>query len=122
MVRKHQLAFAAQRFQPWDRILGALDFDVHGPSTRVQRRIQNPNLILYAAVESPVILMAAAGSQDAAIGMRGEKLANDRDTLLGSGQVVEAEFEKRFARVDFAARVLQQLLRVGKSHGDTDPR
>ena len=66
--------------------------------------------------------MAAAGGQDAAIGMRGEKLADDGDALFGSGQVVQTEFEKGFSRVHFAAGMFQQLLRVGKTHGNANPR
>ena len=66
--------------------------------------------------------MTAAGGQNAAFRMRGEKFANDRDALFGRGQIVEAEFEEGFAGVRFAARVFQQLLRVWKAHGDADPR
>jgi hypothetical protein len=65
--------------------------------------------------------MPAAGGQDAAIGVRREKLADDRDALLGCGKVVETDLEEGFSRVHFAARVFEQLLRVGKAQGDADP-
>jgi hypothetical protein len=69
-----------------------------------------------------VILMAAAGGQDTAIGMCGEKLADNGDALFGSGQVVKTEFEKGFSGVNFPACMFQQLLRVGKTQGNADPR
>ena len=121
MIGEQQHALAAQRLQARDGVLGAFDFDVHGARARVQRGVQDADLIFDAAVEFSVILMAAAGGQDAAIRMRGEKLADHRDALLGSRQVVQAEFEKGFSRVDFAARIFQKLLRVGKAHGDANP-
>ncbi len=122
VIRKHQLAFSAQRLQARDGILGAFDFDVHGASAGVECGVQNPDLVFHAAVEFSVILMAPAGGQNAAFRMRGEKLADDGDALLGRGQVIQAELEEGFAGVGFAARVFQQLLRVGKAHGDADPR
>ena len=91
-------------------------------SAGVDRGVQNADLVFHAAVELSVILMAAAGGQNAAIGMRGEKFADGGDALFGSGQIIEAKFEEGFARVDFPARVFQQLLCVGKAHGDADPR
>jgi hypothetical protein len=122
VIGKNHLAFSAQCFQTRDAILGTFDFYVHGASAGVQRRVQNSNLIVHAAVEFSVILMAAAGGQQAAIGMRGEKFADGGNALFGSGQVIQAEFEKRFPGVDFAARVFEQLLRVGEAHGYADAR
>ena len=55
-------------------------------------------------------------------GCAAEKLANDRDALFGSGKIIQTEFEKGLSRIDFAARVFEQFLRVGKTHGDADPR
>ncbi len=122
VVGQHQLAFSAQHLQARDGVLGALDFDVHGAGACVQGGMQNADLILHAPVEFSVILMTAASGQDAAIGMRNEKLADDCYALFGRGQIVQTEFEKGFPRVNFTARVLQQLLRVGKAHGNADPR
>jgi hypothetical protein len=69
-----------------------------------------------------MILVAAAGGQDTAIGMRGEKLPNDGDALFGRSEVVKTEFEKGFSGVNFAACMFQQFLRVGKTQGNADPR
>ena len=121
VVGKHQLAFAAQRFQARAGIFGAFDFDVHGTGASVQRGVQDADLILHTAVEFSVILVAAAGGQDTAIRVPGEKLADDGDAVFGGGQIVQTKFEKRFSCVDFTARVFQQLLRVGKAHGNANP-
>ena len=70
----------------------------------------------------PVILMPAAGGQDAAIRMRRQKLPDDRDALFGRSQMVQPEFEKRFSGIGLAARMFKQLLRVRKTHRDADAR
>ncbi len=122
MIGKHQLALSAKHFQARDGVFGAFDFDIHGASAGVERGIQDPELVFDAAVEFSVILMAAAGGQNGAFRMRGEKLADDGDALFRRGQIVEAELEEAFAGVRFAARVFHELQRVWKAHGDADPR
>ena len=121
MVRKQQWPGRAG-IAGADAIFGAFDFHIHGARAGRDGGFENAHLFLDAAVKFSMILMTAAGGQDAAIGMARKEFADGGDAIFGRRQIIEAKFEKRFARVDFPARVIQQLLCVRKAHGNADPR
>ena len=83
-------------------------------------RFEDAELLLYAAVETSVILMPAAGGEQRAIGMALQELADRRDAVLGVRQIVQTKFEKAFARLVLRAGVVQKLVHGREPEGDTD--
>ena len=57
--------------------------------------------------------MAAAGGENGAIGMARQEFAERGDAVFGRRQIIQAEFEKTFARIVFLARVGQQRFNPG---------
>ena len=122
MIREDQARVTAQGIETLGCVFRGLDLDVDGARTRVHGRMQDAKLIFDTAVEFSVVLMAAASCEDGAVGTGGEEFLYDCRTLLGRGEIVEPEFEQGFSTVGFAARGLQELLRIGETHGDADAR
>jgi hypothetical protein len=63
-------------------------------------------LILDAAIESPMVLVAPAGGQNPAVRVFLQDLANDFEALIGRRQLVQAEFEEPLTRGRFSSGML----------------
>src|SRR5271166_6577514 len=101
-------------------VLRALDFHVDGAGSRVARGLQNPDLLVDAAMKPAVILAAAAGSEQHAIGMARQELANRGDAALRKRQIVQAEFEEALSRLVFDTGVAEQCFYVLEAKCDAD--
>ena len=102
--------------------LGALDLHVHGLRAGRDGHVQHAHFFFDAAVEFAVVLVAAAGGQHDAVRILLQKAANGLCAALGVLQVVQAELQKRFARLGFPPRVLQQPIQIRKTQRDADAR
>jgi len=67
-----------------------------------------------------MILAAAAGGQDGAIGVARQEFANRCSALFRLGQIIQPEFEEFFAGVVFLVRVRRERFRIRKTERDTD--
>ena len=83
VIGDQQVSAAAQGFHALHAIFGAFDFDVDGFRSGVDRGFENAQLFLDTAVVAAMILMAAAGGEDGAIGVAREEFADRGDALLG---------------------------------------
>ncbi len=102
--------------------LGAFDFQIDSLGAGGDGGGENPQLLLNAAVEAAAVLMAPASGQDGRVGVQTEKLADDRNALLGRGQVIETEFEEPLALSGLAPRLFEEPLRLGEAEGNADAR
>ena len=64
--------------------------------------------------------MAAAGGQNGTFGVLLEKTPYGRRALLGTFQVIQAEFQEGLAGFGLAPRVLQELCKIRQSQRDAD--
>lgn len=97
------------------------DFDIDGARPAVNGEAENAELIFNAAVELAVILMAAAGGEDSAVGIALQEIRNGVGAGNGIGQVIETELEKVFAGFRFAAGLFEQAGDIGKTKRNTNP-
>src|ERR1700724_2694304 len=65
VIRQDQATFSAKALQTGGDVFGTLDLDVDSACSGVQGSIENPDLIFHAAVEFAMVLVAAAGGENA---------------------------------------------------------
>src|SRR6185436_18864053 len=97
MVGEDQVGAAAQGAEARRAVLRALHLHVDGLGASLHRRFEDADLLLDAAVEAPLVLVAAAGGEDAAIRLLRQERANRVDPALRLRQIVEAELQEPLA-------------------------
>jgi hypothetical protein len=112
MVRDDHLGAAAEVMEPLLSHFRRFDFDIDGVGSGIYRLIQNGQLLFYAAVKLPMVLVAAAGSEDDAIRELLQKAANGRSAFARPIQEIQAKFQENLARLGFPPRVVEQCLNV----------
>ena len=85
-----------------------LDLHIHSARAPLNGKMQNRNLLFNAAVKTPVVLMAATGSEDGTPGMLFQKLRNCLRAGSGVGKIIEPEFEEVFTRLGFAPSLFEE--------------
>ena len=120
MVGNDHLGAAAELAQAILRRLGGFDLDIDGMRAAADRQLEDRELLLDAAVEFAVILVAAAGGQDDAFGKLLEKAGDRLRAFARVVQEVQAEFQEQFARLGLAPGVLQQGWNVWHAERNAD--
>jgi len=69
-----------------------------------------------------VVLVPPAGGQDDGVGKLVDKPSNGIGALPGFIQKIQAEFQKRLARLSFTPRVVQQCGNVRQAQRDANTR
>ena len=102
--------------------LRGLDFDIDGGGALIDGAVKDGELLFDAAVEFAVVLVAAAGGEDDAVGELIEEVTDGFGAAHRLIEEVEAEFKKGLAGLSFSTRVLEELGDVRQTQGDTDAR
>jgi hypothetical protein len=100
--------------------LGAFHLEVDRAGSGVDGFVQYVELLLDTAVETPVILVAAAGGENRHLRVLFEDALDGLQAGEGLRQIVETELDEGFAGLDFFLGVLKQRLYVGKPERDAD--
>ena len=115
-----QLRGRAQRRAAIRHHLGGFDLDIDGARSILNREIENTQLLLDAAVEFAVVLMAAAGGEDGAVRIAFQKLRDGLGALNRIAQIVETEFEEVLAGLGFAAGLFEETRNVRQTERNAD--
>src|SRR3974390_3268650 len=94
--------------QAGGRHLGGFDLDVDGRGSVAHRLGEDGELLLDAAVESAVVLVAAAGGQHQAVRVEFQELADGASSSSRIIQEVQAKLQERFAAAGFPAGMFKQ--------------
>ena len=100
--------------------LSGFDLDIDGMGAAVDGAVKDGELLLDAPVEFSVVLVAAAGRDQDAVGELLEEPGDRLGALAGLVEEVQAEFQELFARFRFAAGVLQERTDVWHAQRNTD--
>ncbi len=100
------------------RHFGGFDFDIDGVCAVAHGEIQDGKLLLDAAVELAVVLVAPAGGQEDAIRELLEKLRDGLGALTGAAQIVQTKFEENLACLGLPAGVLEKCGNVWQAQRD----
>ncbi len=122
MVRHDDLGAPAELVQAFLGGLGAFDFDIHRLRPATDGLIEHGHLVLDAAVELSVILVAPAGGQDQGVGELVEEAADGGGALDGLVEEVETKLEKRLTRLSLATGVGEQARNVRQAQRDAYAR
>jgi len=106
---------AAELLQALRGGLGGFDFDIDGLRAVLDRQVEQRELLFDAAVEAPMVLVAAAGGEDDALGKAIEEAANGGGPLRRVIEKIQAEFKEGLTGFGFALRVFQQSGNIGQS-------
>jgi ABC-type transporter Mla subunit MlaD len=106
---------SAELLQTLGSRFGGFDFDVDGLRAVLDGQIEQRKLLFDAAVESPMVLVAAARGEDDAVGKAFQEAADGGGALRRLIEKVEAEFEEGFTGFGFAMRVFQQRGNIGQA-------
>ena len=101
---------------------GSFDLDIDGARAALDSELKDSQLIVDAAVEPAVVLVAAARGENGAVRMLAQKRGNRFGPRGGIGQIIDAEFQKILAGIRFATGLFEQPRNVGKSECDADFR
>ena len=112
----------AQGGQLGNADLGGFDFHIHGLSPMIDGGVQNRQFVFDAALETSVVVMAAAGGEERRLWMRGEKRLDRGKTLFGLVEIIEPKLEERFPVLDFPFGMLQQGFDARQAKRDADFR
>ncbi len=86
------------------------------------RQVQNRQLLFDAAVEFAVVLVAAAGGQNNAVGELLQEAADRVRPLARMVQEIQAEFQENLAGLGLAPGVVEQCWNIRQAQRDADAR
>ncbi len=123
MIGNDDLRASAKLREAFLGDLGGFDFDIDGVSSVSHGQVEDGKLLLDAAVKAAVVLVAAAGGQQDAIGKSAPGTPGMAAApLAGLIQKIQTEFQERFTRRGFAPCVVQESWNVWQAQRDTNSR
>src|SRR5215469_9553724 len=86
------------------------------------RLVQNGELLFYAAVEFPMVLVPAAGGEHEAIRKLLQKFRDGLRSGAGVIQKIQPKFQKRLSDAGLSSGMIQQRRNIRKTKGNADAR
>ena len=123
VIGDDDLGAAAELTQPFLGDFGGFDFDIDGVRAVAHGEIEHRELLFDAAVELAVVLMAAAGGQDDAVGKLFQEAADGLGALGRAGPGSPGGIQGRFSPASASRRACSSSVgNVWQAQRDTDAR